>query len=829
MKFLKFFLALAATVGLTWGLNTPLNIKGLPVPAIGKFLSPFEGFWKNGEALVNKPDNLTFPELKNAVKVAFDDRNVPHIFADNTADAYYVQGYLHAKNRLWEMEIITRAAAGRLAEVLGDRPLNLKNPNFTIVSVDKLRRHQGILAGAEKILAEWEKEPQTKALMTAYTAGVNAYIRNLEYKDYPIEYKFFGVKPEEWSSLKSILINKQMAMDLALGEEDLRMTNAKTLFGVDFDKLFPTYFNEQDPVVPKGTTWGAKGSISAVTEKADNTPLSMLSFQEIEDVKPDPANGSNNWAVAGSKTKNKKPILCGDPHLGLKLPSIWYELQIVTPEMNVYGVSIPGLPAVIIGFNDKIAWTQTNVGHDVVDWYSIKWKDQSKKEYLLDGAYKKTEFRVEEIKVKGAPSVFDTVKYTNWGPIVYENDTMPNYDMAFHWLGNEVPLALVSTFEKLNKAKNYNDYSEAIKDFNVPAQNFAFACNDGDIALKVMGMHPIKAKGQGRFVQDGSISANGWKGFVPKDQIPQYRNPKRGFVSSANQHSTDPSYPYFYHSENFEPYRGRIVNRFLAKSDSFTVEDMMKMQTNNYSLMVEESLPNMIKNLDSTALSAPEKAFLADLKAWDYSYDADKTTPVAFEEWFNAFYDETWDEVSSQKNANNIAKPKAWRIVYLLRDEPTNKFFDKVATADVKETAKDVLTASFKTMAANMVKLTAEQAIKTPTNPKLTWANYKDTELPHISSLPGFSRNHLQGSGNRRTINAVSKGHGPSWRMVVELGETPRAMVVYPGGQSGNPGSKHYDDFVEKWTKGEYYEAVYMKKADEQNARLTGVQEFKKQ
>ena len=835
MKIIKFLLALATTACLTYGLNTPFNIKGLPLPALGKFLSPFQGFWQNGAALTAKPTDLIFPELKNTVKVAFDDRDVPHIFADNTADAYYVQGYLHAANRLWEMEFITRAAAGKLSEVMGDRALSLKNKNFTTVSVDKLQRRRGILASCEKVLKEWDNEPQTKALIAAYCAGVNAYIQNLEYKNYPVEYKFFGATPEAWSPLKSVLLSKYMAMDLALGEEDAKMTNAKTLFGGDFDALFPTYFKEQEPIVPKGTAWNTKGSMSEVSPKSENTSLSavseqarMLTFQEIEEAKPDPSNGSNNWAVAASKTKNKKPILCGDPHLSLKLPSIWYELQIVTPEMNVYGVSLPGLPAVIIGFNDKIAWTQTNVGHDVADWYTIKWKDKTKTEYLLDGGYQKTRMRIEEIRIKNAPSVFDTVKYTSWGPVVYENDTLPMNDMAFHWLGNDVPLAMISTFEKLNKAKNYNEYSEAIKDFNVPAQNFAFACNDGDIALKVMGTYPIKTKNQGRFVQDGSSSANGWKGYIPKNQIPQYRNPKRGFVSSANQQSTDPSYPYFYHSENFEPYRGRSVNRILTQSDTFTVEDMMKMQNNNFSIMAEEALPNMIKNLDTLSLNPAELALLTELKEWDYNYDAEKTAPIYFEEWYNAFYDATWDEVSTQKNADNISKPRTWRTVFLLRDEPKSKFFDKMSTADVKETAKEISTESFKKMAANLVALQAENLIKFPTSPKLTWSKYKDTEVPHISNLPGFGRLHVNNGGNARTINSVKKNHGPSWRMIVELGDTPRAFVIYPGGQSGNPGSKHYADFVDKWAKGEYYEAVYMKKADEQNARLTGVQAFKK-
>ncbi len=823
MKIFKFLLSLLATGGLVWVLNTSLNIKGVPAPAVGKLLSPFEGFWQNGEALSSKPQDIIIPQLKSNVKVAYDDRLIPHIFADNISDAYYVQGYLHATNRLWQMDFITRAAGGRLSEVLGNRILR---GTMTTIDFDKLNRRRGIVASAEKTVKEWEKDAETWALVQSYCAGINSYISELKYKNFPIEYKIFGIAPEQWTPLRMALLAKYMAMDLALGQDDLGMTNAKTLFGGDFDNLYPTYFKEQDPVVPKGTSWG--GSAETAKPTMSDSLKSMISFNDFEEARPDPSNGSNNWAVAGSKTKNKKPILCGDPHLGLRLPSIWYEIEISTPEMNVYGVSLPGLPSVIIGFNDHIAWTQTNVGHDVADWYSIKWKDNNRTEYLLDGNYKKADIRIEEIKIKGAPSVMDTVKYSVWGPVVYENDTLPLSNMAFHWVANEVQESSIKTFVKLNKAKNYAEYADAIQDFNVPAQNFAFACKDGDIALKVQGMFPIKEKGQGRFLQDGSLSANNWKGYVPKGQNPQYRNPSRGFVSSANQHSTDPSYPFAYHSETFEPYRGRILNRFLAQSDTFTVEDMMKLQNNNYSLMAEEALPNMIKNLDTASLNPVEKGFLTTLQGWNYTYDADLVAPVYYEEWFNSFYEATWDEVSSQKNAKNISLPKIWRTVFLLRDEPNSKYFDVVSTADKKEVSKDVLTEAFKKMAAKIALLTTEMSTKYPETPTLTWTHYKDTEIPHISSIPGMGRAHISNGGYGKALNAVKKDHGPSWRMIVELGDTPRAFVVYPGGQSGNPGSKNYDDFLGKWTKGEYYEAIFMRKADEKNARVTVVQEFKK-
>ena len=841
MKIVKFLFSLLAAGGLTWGLNTSHNIKGAPIPAMGSLMSPFEGYWHNGDKIAASPDDQILKGLKGSVKIVYDDRAIPHIFAENIEDAYFTQGFLHASNRLWEMEFLARAAGGGLSEVLGDRQISA---TLTSVEVDKLARRRGIVKGAENTLAEWQKDPETMKQITAYSAGVNALIAKLTYKDYPVEYKIFGVAPETWTPLKMALISKYMALDLALGSQDMQATNARTVLGPDFDFVFPEYFKEQSPIVPAGTAFkksapatamvkGATSSVSPKKGPLSNSDVSsvdnnILPFPDMEnETQPDPSNGSNNWVVSGSKTKSKHPILCGDPHLNMRLPSIWYEIEISTPEMNVYGVSIPGIPAVIIGFNDHIAWTQTNVGHDIVDWLSIKWKDNKKMEYLLDGSYRKVDLRIEDVVVKGVGVVRDTVKYTVWGPVIYENDTMANANMAFRWLANEMVESSSKVFYNLNKAKNYDEYAAAIQDFNIPAQNFAFACKNGDIALRVQGKYPLKPKEQGRFVQDGSVSSSSWKTMVPSADVPFYKNPSRGFVSSANQHSTDPSYPYYYNSENFDAYRGRTVNNLLAKSDSFTIEDMMKMQTDNSSLVAAEALPNLIKNLDVAALSAPEQAFLADLKGWNLRFDPELTAPVLFEEWMSAFYEATWDEILARPDAKRILKPTTHRTVFLLRDDPNNKFFDNVKTTDKKETAKDICTASFKTMAAEMTKKTAEIALKFPENPKPTWANYKDTEVPHISNIPGLGHSHIMNGGHRNSLNATKKNHGPSWRMIVELGaDKPHAFVVYPGGQSGNPGNKHYDDFVEKWGKGEYYEAVFLRKADETNARIASTQTF---
>lgn len=830
MKLIKLLLSLLSTIGLTWFLNTPQNIKGVPIPAFGSLFSPFQGYWHNGKPLNEFPANEMAQGLKKNVKVVYDDRLVPHIFAENIEDAVFVQGFLHAQNRLWEMDFITRAAGGRLSEVLGDRPIRL---GLTTVDIDKLQRRRGITLGAEKTVKEWQADPDTWALVNAYCMGANSYIGKLDSRDYPIEYKILGAAPEQWTPLRMSLLVSYMAMDLALGENDVQATNAKTLFGSDFDFIYPEYFPEQQPIVPSGTNFGAaskasKGATSAVSETKIN-PLSMIDFPSLhEDLKPDEGNGSNNWAVGPSKTKNKNPILCGDPHLSLKMPSIWFEIQISTPEMNTYGVSLPGLPAIVIGFNDNIAWTQTNVGHDVADWYAMKWTNSSRTEYQYDGATKKVELRVEDIMVKGVGVVKDTVKYSVWGPIVYDNDTMPAANMAFHWLANDVLKSSLKSFIMLNKAKNYDEYAKALEGYNVPAQNFAFACKNGDIALHLGGIFPIKAKEQGRFVQDGSSSANAWKGFIPKNMNPHYKNPARGFISSANQQSTDPSYPYYYNSENFEAYRGRIVNNVLSKMNNITVDSMKKMQNYNFSLMAQEALPMMLKWIDTTSLTAEMKPLIADLKNWDYNYDADKVAPIYFEEWFKAFYDEVWDEISSRNDKNRILKPTTWRTIAILRGDVNNKFFDVLATKDKKESAKDLLLSSFKTMMAELKNIQAEIKVKYPDQPNLVWSHYKDTEIPHISNIPGMGRSHLTNGGYGKAINAVKKNHGPSWRMIVELApDKPRAFIVYPGGQSGNPGSKYYDQFVDTWTKGNYYEAIFMRNADEKHPKLTAIQEFK--
>jgi penicillin amidase len=339
--------------------------------------------------------------------------------------------------------------------------------------------------------------------------------------------------------------------------------------------------------------------------------------------------------------------------------------------------------------------------------------------------------------------------------------------------------------------------------------------------MYVEGDLPMKGKGQGRFVQDGSKSSNRWPGFIPNDQLPHQKNPTRGFVSSANQVTTGSNYPYYFNSEGFEAYRGRIINKILSKMDSITVDDMKRMQNDNYSLLAEESLPSLMKALDTTQLSVIEKGYYDKLKTWNLYFDKDQTAPIYFSEWSNQFYSMTWGDDFELTNEDVVA-PTNIRTVTLLKKDPNSKYFDDNKTADLKENAGHIATAAFHKM-AEMV------AAATLAAPNLNWSSYKDTYVEHIGRIPAFNRLHINNGGHGRSINSMKKKHGPSWRMIVDMaGDRPKGYVIFPGGQSGNPGSRHYDNVLPKWSNGEYYEAFFMKTPEDKmdNIILT-TQEFK--
>ena len=816
MRIIPFITGTVITLILIFALDN----KWGAIPPVGRFLSPQQGFWQNAEPEDHDfGGNFSFPSLKGKVDVYLDERLVPHVFAEHDEDAYFVQGYLHAKFRLWQMELQTFAAAGRISEVMGN--------DKRFINFDREQRRLGMVYAAENALKEFEKDPATKAACDAYTTGVNAYINSLTPASLPLEYKLLHYKPEPWSNLKIALFLKQMSRTLANHGPDLKNTETKIAFSFEeMMRLDPQVPDSLVPIVPKGTAFAAPAMKPVPPANADSLYFGKKdTVAVIEYSKQDPNNGSNNWVVAGKKTASGAPILCNDPHLELSFPSIWYEMQLTTPNMNVYGVSFPGSPSIIIGFNDHIAWGVTNSQRDVKDFYEIQFKDDGKQEYLFDSTWKKTELKVDTILVRGGETIYDTIAYTVFGPVMYDKSFASNLGenkaIAVRWSAHD-PSNEGLTFYKLNRAKNYDDYLEAIKSFTCPAQNFVFASKTGDIALWQQGRFPARWYGQGMYLMPGTDSSYMWQGFIPQEENPHVMNPDTGFIQSANQRPVDSAYLYFIPG-GYITARGVSIWKKLSAMNDITAKQMMVLQNDNHNVFAEMAKPHLLKYLNEAALDEDARKYLGLFRDWDMISSPNSKGATVYQLWFDSLENEVWkDEWLQHRFIVPGYKTKEDSVVLKYPDEQTLlewiirdsafKYIDNVSTPG-KETINDVVTAALQKASKRLKELEAEN--------KLEWTRFKDPTIYHLlrDAVMPFARKVPVG-GWSNIINATTHSHGPSWRMIIHLTDNTEAYGVYPGGQSGNPGSRFYDNFVDVWGAGDYFPLWMMKSSEANEERV---------
>ncbi len=807
MRILPFLVSATVTAGLVFTLNIQLKLGATKAPRLGYFLSPQHGFWKNAEKVnTNFDASILANDLKGDVDVYMDDRLVPHIYADHDEDAYYVQGYLHAKYRFWQMDFQTRVAAGRLSEVAGADKL----------SIDRFFRRLGMVYGAEKTETYInENNPVMKATVDAYTAGVNAYLDQMAPEDMPFEYKLMNFEPEKWTPKKTYLFLMFMSYDLTgrSASADLQLTNTRDYLGYDlFDKLYTNQQDSLDPIIPKGTAYAEPSIIPVKPATSDVAYLKKVANVDIAKVvetpeAPDPNNGSNNWAVSGTMTKSGRPIVCSDPHLGLNLPSLWYEVQITTPTHSTYGASFPGSPAVIIGFNDSLAWGVTNAGRDVLDYYELKFKDTTQNEYWYNGAWKAVTKRVEVIKVKDSADVVENISMSHWGPVMfdaaYQNSQSKGRTLAVKWTAHN-PSTGVETFYQLNRAKNIDDYSKAIQLWKCPGQNFVVATKSGDIAIKQQGDFVARWDRQGDFIMPGEDSSYDWQGIIPFEENPMIKNPERGFVSSANQKSTDASYPYYLGTaSSFPLYRGISVNKQLSTMSQVTAQDMQALQTNNYNVFAEQARPALMKFIEMNRLSKDAQRMVQTMTQWNlYNHPSEKGITI-----FKLIWDSVESAVWSDELAGSViplTKPEAFVLLEQMNRDTNFSVADDVRTKDKVESLKDQVIVGIEKATLKCLELEKEN--------KLSWEAYKATRVLHLTKIPALSRLNLPIGGGVNIINATGENHGPSWRMVVHLTDEIEAYGLYPGGQSGNPGSPYYDSFVDYWAAGKYYRLLFLPK-----------------
>lgn len=793
-RFIQFFIWLIVVVVWIVVLNNPIG----KVPALGPFFSPKTGFWSNAENKTGDDPLFLMPtdSLNDSLQVIINDRMIPHIIAVDEEDLYFTQGYLHAHFRLWQMDFYARLAGGTLSEVLGSRALK----------VDQEQRRKGMLWAAEAALKKMEQDPETKKAMDQYTRGVNAYLSQLRFHHYPIEFKLLSYVPEKWTNLKSMLVYKLLSDDLTGQSHDIDFSYYRSeLSTYDFDFLFPAYSQNATPTITK--KWDTPKL------KKPNAPAAMVfaDFKIPENLGPHPKTvahfedglnsvGSNNWVVGPEKTMFENVLLASDPHLQLSIPSIWIEMQLSSPYQNVYGVSLPGIPSIIIGYNDDISWGVTNHYADVKDFYEITPNDNWTS-YSFDQEWVPFNYRIEKIKIRNEVDFLDTILYTVHGPVIYDNNfketSGSNKILAMKWEGHETNNEL-KAFIKLNKSKNFEEFKKALSYYGSPAQNFVYGDILGNIGIVEAGDFPNKFKNQGRFVMLGNSSSTLWKNYIPTEDRPYAYNPEEHFLSSANNTPTDRSYPYELYG-NYTDARNKSIHQHLEDSTFLSVTNMKVIQNSNFSPVANDLGPLFKKAIDNMESKDANIQHWAD--SFQPFYNGDSETITAFHIWHQLVYSTIWNHHFSHLPTK--VRPGLERTIQLMLHYPKNKYF---------EFNHDGAAINLNKIMEHCLVQTADSMRLLKNENRQRWSAYKNTEITHLLGLEAFSYLDIPNGGWNTALNATTSTHGPSWRMVVDL--NPHSGVkgygIKPGGQSGNPGSPYFNYALDMWVKGEYYELPFM-------------------
>ncbi|HEV7993225.1 MAG TPA: penicillin acylase family protein [Gemmatimonadaceae bacterium] len=809
MRALRLVLALVVLAG---GLFIGARPVG-PAPALGAFLEPAHGVWSLARSAVLRGDaSATLPGLGARVRVVYDDRAVPHIFARSEADAYRALGYVVARDRLFQLYVQTLAASGRLTELGGAAALDL----------DREMRRLGLPRAAERRMAAASDTSEMTRFTRAYADGVNAYIDAMPAAELPLELRLLGKRPPKWSPIDSYLMLERMGWTLAnIALERDRAVAAALVGSAAAAELFPDDSPIQEPIQPNGQHAprfdtrplpppGAPDSASAVVASATDAwlPSRQLARSPGDE---DPARwmASNNWAVSPARTANAHALLAGDPHLDLSLPSLWYEAHLVVPgTLDVYGVTIPGAPGIVIGFNRDVAWTFTNTGTDVMDFYAETVDDDAHPtRYRLDGAWRTLERRVEPYRGRtGETIAADTIYYSHRGPL----QRVRGRWLSMRWTVLEDGRELGGFIDGAH-ARTAAEFENAMAgSYRAPAQNMLAADRGGHITIRSTGRYPIRpGDGSGSRLFDGSTSASDWTGDVPVAQWPQAFDPAQGFVASANQQPIDPSTTKVWFGGSYDPWRALRINALLRADSVVTVDDMRRFQTDPGSARADYFVPYLISAGKRIAArgTAPNPRVLDDavraLARWDRRYTLANTGAVLYEAAMREVAMQTWDELAPSHGGRRLTPSSA--VLSRLMADSSSRWWDDRDTPAVE--GRDAILAS----AISTAFLATRQRYGPPDGGGWTWSRVHHANIHHLLRLPALSALDLPVTGGPATLSPIagSGTHGPSWRMVVDLGPTVHAWVTYPGGQSGNPASARYRDRISQWVNGQL-EAVHV-------------------
>ncbi len=749
------------------------------------------------------------PGLQSPVTVIRDKWGIPHIYASSLHDLLFAQGYVHAQDRFWQMEFWRRIGSGRLSEILGKSAL----------AQDRFIRTLGWHRAAAQ---EWEQmDPETRAALEAYAEGVNAYISTHRGR-LGLEFTLLGLTgtrfdPEPWHPVHTITWGKVMAWNLG-GNMDMELLRANIIARLGTPAapvLMPPYPSDRPVIVPHPLS---EKTLQAVPEAVFTTRF----LGEGDGL------GSNNWVVAGSRTETGKPLLANDPHLGIQMPSIWYEIGLhCEPKgpdcpINVVGASFPGSPGVIIGHNDRIAWGVTNVNPDVQDLFIEKVNPENPNQYEYRGRWEDMQIVREEIRVAGQEEpVVVFARITRHGPIINDVVGGEEEDWSFGWQPLALswtalqPGTLMRSILLLDKAQNWEDFREALSYWDVPSQNFVYADVEGNIGYQTPGRIPIRKSGDGSVPVPGWTGEYDWVGYIPFDELPRAFNPPEGYIVTANNAVVRPDYPYLLTVDwsDRTGQRAQRITELIEELTPISVEDMERIQGDNLPVWTRQVLPYVTAALADYHDPRP----LELLRNWDGQTTRDSAAAALFEAFRIHLVDRTFRDELGESLVRRSRAMALYALESLIAD-PQSPWFDDRTTPQV-ETRDDIIRQA---MTDAIAELTERLG---PNVEKWRWgdlhtATFRNQALGQsgIALIERiFNRGPVPVDGTLATVNNTAYSPSapyevrtvPSYRQVIDAGDWSRSVSMHTTGQSGHPFHRHYDDMIDPWRNIQYHPMLW--------------------
>ncbi|GAC1640315.1 MAG: penicillin acylase family protein [Ktedonobacteraceae bacterium] len=766
--------------------------------------------------------------LHEPVEVLTDQYGVPHIYAHNEDDLFFAQGYIHAQERLWQMEVNRRVGSGRLAEIFGP----------VAVETDRFCRRLGMHRSS--VEEEKHLSSHSRRVLEAYALGVNTFTQNNAHR-LPVEFTLLGFKPTPWSPVDSLQWSKMMGWNLG-GNWETELIRARIIAKVGPERaaqLEAGYDAKHPLIIPSGVAYqGVNLGLLEQYEQLKNlSGFGML-------------GGSNNWVVDGTMTETGAPILCNDPHLGQAAPSIWYECHLVAGDINVVGASFPGAPGIVIGHNAHIAWGVTNAVSDVQDLYIEKFHPHNPYQYEFQGQWEDATVVREEIRVKGQKEpIVEEVLITRHGPILTSTTqpskgdsqnstgTQKELPLALRWVGLE-QCNIISSIQKINRATDWQEFREALRDWDVPPQNVVYADAAGNIGYVMAGAIPMRAKGQTLLPSPGWTGEYEWTGLIPFDELPQSYNPEQHFIVTANNRVVDDTYPYYITNEWLNGYRAQRIHDLLTSKGKLTSADMANIQADQYSLPAVEIVPHILTITPTTTI---EKAAQDTLRSWDFVLAPKSAGAAIYTTFLRRLEflvlsaalgdDETLLQAYMGKGTNILASANG----YASRSKPL--IIRMLNARDDTWFATSVIPngpTSWETALSRAFSATVEELCETLGNDPTRWQygaihtmTYKHTLGSVKLFAPFFNRGPFPVGGDIDTVNmGATLPHEPkivtvvpSYRQIVTLADMSNSLSGHAPGQSGHPTSKHYDDFISMWLHVEHHPMLVEYKRIEANSQ----------